>query len=484
MTLLQTTRRFERGVLPVAHFGIDWPAFFAKYPLPDVFSETVYLWDKSRLKDMQNEGFKEILKLGWSNSYYRELWSSAGVRPEHVRTVDDIARLPTFNTDDIKTNQDAFPPFGSITGVSRSEFGTQPLKVQTSGGTTGKPRPTLFGQLEWELNGLSSARGLYIQGARPGDVAQIPATCGLANLGWGIYKGCHDYLGVMPLTTGSGLVTSTRRQIEMAFDFGTNIWVSFPEYFSQLAKVCKTELNRDFADMNCKFIATFLGPDTDGSLRTYLQQTLGTKVYDNYGINETALGSFECTHQCGLHIMEDLYLFEIVDTETGQPLPDGQTGNIVITSLCRTIPPIIRLNTRDLGRIIATERCECGSHFKRMDHFLGRSDDMVRMRGVNIYPMACLTAVRSDERSTGEWLCVAERTESGGVIGENLTVRIEVKKNAESREGMLEHMERRLKEDLGVRVVVELVDEGTLAEFTNFGREGKARRLVDLRRKT
>jgi phenylacetate-CoA ligase len=109
---------------------------------------------------------------------------------------------------------------------------------------------------------------------------------------------------------------------------------------------------------------------------------------------------------------------------------------------------------------------------------------MVRMRGVNIYPMACLAAVRSDERSTGEWLCVAERTASGGVIGESLTVRIEVKKNAESREGMVEHMERRLKEDLGVRVAVELVDEGTLAEFTNFGREGKARRLLDLRRKT
>lgn len=484
MTSMKTTRHFDRGVLPVSHFGLDWPDFFAKYPLPDVFSETVFLWDRGRLQDLQNERFKEILKLGWSNAYYRELWSSAGVRPDHVQSIGDIARLPSYNTDDIKTNQDAFPPFGSITGVSPSDFGKQPMKVQTSGGTTGKPRPTLFGQLEWEMNALSSARGLYIQGARPGDVAQIPATCSLANLGWGIYKACHDYLGVMPLTTGSGVVTPTRRQIEMAFDFGTNIWVSFPEYFSQLAKVCKAELNRDFSEMNCKFISTFLGPDTDGALRSYLQQTLGAKVYDNYGINEIALGSFECPHQSGLHIMEDLFLFEIVDIETGAPLPDGQTGNIVVTSLCRTIPPIIRLNTRDLGRIVATERCECGSHFRRMDHFLGRSDDMVRMRGVNIYPMACLATVRSDERSTGEWLCVAERTEKGGVIGESLTIRIEVKKNAGSREGMVEHMERRLKEDLGLRVAVELVDEGELTEFTNFGKEGKARRLLDLRRKT
>src|SRR5258706_10634027 len=152
MTLLKTTQSFERGVLPVSHFGLDWPAFFAKYPLPDVFSETVYLWDKSRLKDMQNERFKEVLKLGWSNSYYRELWSSAGVRPEHVRTVADIARLPTFNTDDIKTNQDAFPPFGSITGVSRGDFGKQPLKVQTSGGAAREPPPTPFGKLGEEMN--------------------------------------------------------------------------------------------------------------------------------------------------------------------------------------------------------------------------------------------------------------------------------------------------------------------------------------------
>src|SRR5882757_7113361 len=143
---LPEDRRFERGVLPVSHFGLNWPDFFAKYPLPDVFSETVYLWDKSRLADLQNDRFKEILDVGWSNSYYRQLWSSAEVRHEHVRSIDDIARLPTFNTDHIKANQDALPPFGSITGVSRADFGKQPMKVQTSGGTTGKPRPTLFGQ--------------------------------------------------------------------------------------------------------------------------------------------------------------------------------------------------------------------------------------------------------------------------------------------------------------------------------------------------
>jgi phenylacetate-CoA ligase len=481
MGLEAKAQPFSRGKLPISHFGLDWPSFFAKYPLPDVFAETVFLWERARIEDLQNARFKEVVEIGWANTYYSKLWQNAGLGPEDIRSIVDVARLPTFNTDDLKQNQDEFPPFGSITGVGPTDFGSQPMKVQTSGGTTGKPRPTLFGHAEWELNGLSTARGLYIQGARPGDVLQVPATCALANLGWGVYKACHDYLGVMPLTTGSGLVTPTRRQLEMAFDYGTNIWMSFPEYFSHLAKVCREELNRDFSDMNCKFISTFLGPDTEGTLRRHLEEILGAKVYDNYGINEVALGSFECPHQNGLHIMEDLFLFEIVHTETGELLPDGETGNIVVTSLCRTIPPIIRMNTRDLGRIISSEKCECGSRFRRMDHFLGRSDDMVRMKGVNIYPMACLSAVRSDDRTTGEWLCVAAKTESNGVVGERLTVRVEVRKDVGSREGMVERLEKRLKEDLGVRVAVELVEEGELAPHTNFGREGKVRRLLDLR---
>lgn len=482
MSVQAKQETFERGSLPVAHFGIDWESFFAKYPLPDVWAEQVFKWDKGQIKDVQAERFDEILKLGWNNAYYRKLWTDAGISPDTALSIDDIGQLPTFNTDDIKDNQEEFPPFGSITGVEPEDFRSQPMKIQSSGGTTGKPRPTLFGQKEWELNGLATARALYIQGARPGDVLQVPATCSLSNLGWGVYQACHDYLGVTPLTTGSGLVTPTRRQLEMAFDYGTNIWMSFPEYFSRLAEVCKTELNRDFSDMNCKFISTFLGPDTEETLRNHLQEILGTTVYDNYGINETACASFECEHKNGLHIMEDLFFFEIVDTETGELLPDGETGNIVVTSLCRTIPPIIRMNTRDLGRIIGTDKCECGSNFRRMDHFLGRSDDMVRMRGTNIYPMACLAAVTAEERSNGEWLVVAEKTtDENGVLGEKLTVRVEVSKDAGSRDGMAEGLARRLKEDLGIRTDLELVEEGELSQFTNFGREGKVRRLLDLR---
>ena len=174
--------------------------------------------------------------------------------------------------------------------------------------------------------------------------------------------------------------------------------------------------------------------------------------------------------------------FEIVDTETGEPVPDGESGNLVVTVFYRALPPIVRFNLRDLGRILHTDTCDCGSNFRRMDHFLGRSDDMVKLRGVNLNPMACLNAVTSDERTTGEWVCVAETVERGGVRRDEMTVRIEVRNDAGSAGGLKERMESLLRGDLGLGVTVELVPQGSLDEIANVGgREGKPKRLVDRR---
>ena len=233
-------------------------------------------------------------------------------------------------------------------------------------------------------------------------------------------------------------------------------------------------------ELNTKFISCFLGPDLDNSLRRQLEELWGCPVYDNYGTPDVA-GAFECQHKAGLHFMEDCSYFEIVDTETGAPVPPGETGNLVVTILHRHVPPMIRFNVRDLARIISEEKCACGSSFRRMDKFLGRSDDMVKLRGVNLYPMACLPAVNSDSRTTGQWICVVDRHERAGVIRDEMTVKIEVRRNVESREELNEKLAERLQADLGVKVAVELVDEGSLAEVANIGREGKARRLLDQR---
>ena len=163
-------------------------------------------------------------------------------------------------------------------------------------------------------------------------------------------------------------------------------------------------------------------------------------------------------------------------------MPDGESGNLVVTVFYRALPPIVRFNLRDLGRIVHTDTCDCGSNFRRMDHFLGRSDDMVKIRGVNLNPMACLNAVQSDERTTGEWMCIAESVEKQGLRRDEMTVQIEVRDDAGGDDGLKERMEELLRGDLGLGVTVDLVPQGSLDEIANVGgREGKAKRLIDRR---
>ena len=473
---------FPESRLPIYHDAIDRARLYRDYPVPDVFERTVYRWPAGRVRELQNERFLRCVEHAWNNPFYRKRWRAAGLEPGDVRSIDDSHRIPTYNSDDVKRDQLENPPFGEFHNVSAAERATAPLKMQTSGGTTGKPRVTLYRPREWELNGLTAARTLYLQGARPGDVIQIPVTLALGNLGWCVYKAAHDYLGVLPLTTGTGVVTPSRRQMEIAFDYGTNLWCSFPEYMLRLAQASRDELGRDFRELGTKFVLSFLGPDTRGALRAEMEEALGCDVYDNYGTNEMGGGAFECRHKNGLHFSEDCMYFEIVDTETGEPVPDGESGNLVVTVFYRALPPIVRFNLRDLGRIVHTDTCDCGSNFRRMDHFLGRSDDMVKLRGVNLNPMACLNAVQSDERTTGEWVCIAETVERGGVRRDEMTVRIEVRNDAGSAEGLKERMEDLLRSDLGLGVAVELVPRGSLDEIANVGgREGKPKRLVDRR---
>jgi phenylacetate-CoA ligase len=472
----------EKTSLPLYRKAIDWDRLYQDYPVPDVYERTVYRWPAERVRELQERRFLEVVKAGWANPFYQALWGKAGLKPGDVRSLEDVGRLPTFNSDDIKNDQAAHPPFGLLPGYEslRAHLLSTPSRLQSSGGTTGKPRYTLQGILENEVNSISAARGLWLQGVRPGDVLQIPATNSLASLPWAYSKACNEYLGVLPITTGSGVVTPSRRQVEIAFDVGTNCWMSFPEYLTRLAQAAKDELGRDVRELKTKMITTFLGPDTEGTLRAHLESLWGCPVYDNYGVNEIGHGALECSHRDGLHFMEDLTYFEILDTESGKPVERGQVGNLVATVFYRRIFPIIRYNLRDLGRMVSIDKCDCGSSFRRMDHFLGRSDNMVRMRGVNVYPMACLPAVRSDQRTTGEWVCEAYEAVVDGRTREELAVHVEVRKTAGPLEGLRERLEFRLKNDLGLSVEVRLVEEGKLESLANLG-EGKAKRLIENR---
>ena len=191
------------------------------------------------------------------------------------------------------------------------------------------------------------------------------------------------------------------------------------------------------------------------------------------GVNEEALAD-------ALSIVGDRELGLLFGFQTF-PTPVGEIGNMVCTILHRRQQPMIRFNLRDLTRIVSTERCECGSCFRRMQKMLGRSDTMVRIRGVSIWPQACLPAIKSDNRTTGEWLCIAERNVRDGVVRDEMTVKVEVRDDAGGWDGLKDHIEKRLHSDLGLKLAVELVEEDALMEWSNRGREGKPKRILDHR---
>jgi phenylacetate-CoA ligase len=286
------------------------------------------------------------------------------------------------------------------------------------------------------------------------------------------------------VNSGSGLVTPTKRQMEFARLWGTNAFVSFGggEYLLKL-KEAADELGIDVkTDLPLKYLHAYLGEDGNNTLRNLLQDQWGVPVYDNYGTHEIGIVSFECPHQNGMHVNEDTVLFQVHDVDTGSPLGHGEAGNLVATSLHRNVPPIIRYNLRD--RLAQFERatCECGLRTVKLSGFRGRTDEMIKLRGQNVYPRACQEAIRQDERTTGEFLVVVTNT-PGREYSEDMTVRVERRTSQVAVSELHDDMVRMLHDTLGVRVEVEIVEAGDLAPFTSLGGEGKVKRLLDLRKR-
>jgi phenylacetate-CoA ligase len=463
---------------------MDFEKFMADYPPPPMFERTVGTASDEQIRELQSKRAIARVADAWSVPFYRERWSAAGLEPGDIVSLEDLDKIPTFNSDDIKTAIDECPPYGThhpFTAQTLTEY--LPLKIQTSGGTTGLPRTTAFDNVAWEVQGVQVARALWAQGARPGDVVQIPFTNALGNSAWSAYTGIHHWLGGVPLTTGSGVVTPSERQLEYAALYGTGVWYAMGDYLVRLAEVAD-EIGFDLHSLPTKFLHAFLGTDTGGNQRKLIQEAWDAPVYDNYGAHEIGLVAFECVQQNGRHVCEDTVYLQVVDIDDpSQVLATGAPGNLVATSLHRNVPPIIRYNLRDKLEMSPRERCACGLMTIRLSTFLGRSDDMVKLRGQNIYPMACQDVVTADPRSNGQFLCVVSYEGTELSRREEMTIKVERRDTNVDAKALQSGLEAVFHRDLGVRVPVEVVEAGELAQYTRFGGEGKVRRLLDLRKR-
>ena len=289
-------------------------------------------------------------------------------RSGDIRTLDDLRKVPVYDVHDIRRSIERNPPFGDFMGISPEDGKRMPLVLQTSGGTTGLPRPMLYAPQDRETMAILGARRLAMHGVRPGDMVLVTLSLGLGNGGMAPREAMWRYSGAVPVMTGSGANTPTRRQLEIVKAWGIKVLLGFPAYLRHMALVARDEMGIDPRSLGIRLLGTHLGPEH----REPLEELWGAKAFDMYGTHESGMLAAECTHQTGMHVMEDAFHLEIADPDTGKPVPDGEKGTVYITTLYRWGAPSIRFNVNDISALMPAG-CACGSTLRRLDRKIGRA---------------------------------------------------------------------------------------------------------------
>ena len=393
---------------------------------------------------------------------YRKRFEEAGLRPEHIKSLADIRLLPYTVKDDLRDNY----PFGMFAVPMRDI-----VRIHASSGTTGKP--TVVGYTRNDLNMWSEAvaRLADAGGATADDIAQISFGYGLFTGALGLHAGLEKIgATIVPISAGN-----TERQIMLMRDFGATLLVATPSYALYLAETAE----RMGALKDIKLRTGLFGSEasTEG-MRQELETRWGICATENYGLSEV-IGpgvSGECIYKKGMHINEDLFYVEIIDPDTGEPMPDGELGEVVITPLCKEGLPVLRYRTHDISRIL-TDTCPCGRTSRRMEKLAGRTDDMLIIRGVNVFPSQIEGVLLTCEGITPNYELVLTRsnyTDRIEVIVELADARaLESWKELETIQQTIVH---NLRVTLQIEAKVTLVSPNTLKRY-----EGKAKRVTDKR---
>ena len=461
----------------VPHYwsSIDFPQLMRDYPPPPQFFDSVYRMPRHELRALQERRFLATVQRAWEIPFFQRLWGGAGLAPDDIRSLDDLAKLPTYSVADLRESQERFPPWGDFMGISPADGKRMPLVLQTSGGTTGMPRPMLYAPVDREVMAIMRGRCLAMNGVHPGDMIQVTYSLGLGNGGLGVREAIWRYTGATPVMTGSGITTPTRRQIEVAKAWGCNVILGFPAYLRHMALVARDEMGIDPRSLGVKLVGSHLGMED----RAAIEDLWGAPCSDSYGTHEVGMVSSDCVHRDGMHIHEDCVLVELLDPETRQPVAEGERGTLHLTTLFRYGAPFIRYNINDVSSFVPGT-CACGSTLRRLSRIFGRSDNMIKLRGVNVFPEAIGAVVAGDRRSTGEYFVIVERVGREG--RDEMTVLVECMDDSVDRASLDADLRRRMKEVLGVQVAIEAKARGELDAYTGLTKTSKIKRLDDRRK--
>lgn len=423
--------------------------------------ETMSLED---MRKLQNERLTAQVKHVYENvKYYRDLMDEKGVKPEDIQSVDDLHKLPFLTKADLR---EAYP-YGLL---------AKPLsdcvRIQSTSGTTGKRVVAFYTQHDIDLWEDCCARAITAAGGTNEDVCQVCYGYGLFTGGPGLNGGSHK-VGCLTLPMSSG---NTERQIAFMRDLGATILCCTPSY---AAYIGETLHDMGYTTDDIKLKAGIFGaePWTE-EMRRSIEESLGIKAYDIYGLTETSGPgvAFECSEQTGMHINEDHFIPEIINPETGEILPDGEVGELVFTSITKEAFPLLRYRTRDLC-VLSRKKCSCGRTLIKMSKPMGRSDDMLIIRGVNVFPSQIET-VLIEQGYTPNYLIEVDR------VNNTDTLDISVEMNPDQFSDKVKDMQAQEKElaiaiktMLGINPKVHLVSPKSITRS-----EGKAVRVIDKRK--
>lgn len=416
-----------------------------------------------QIKKIQDEKIVKQVKHVYENvRYYRNLMDSAGVTPDDIKGVDDIKKLPFLSKADLR----AAYPYGLL-GTDLKNC----VRIQSTSGTTGKRVVAFYTQKDIDLWEDCCARAIVAAGGTKGDVCQVAYGYGLFTGGAGLNGGSHK-VGCLTLPMSSG---NTERQIQFMMDLDATILCCTPSY---AAYIGETLAEKGYKPEDNKLKAGIFGaePWTE-EMRKSIEKSLGIKAFDIYGLTETSGPgvAFECEEQTGMHINEDHFYAEIIDPDTGEVLPEGQKGELVFTSLDKEAFPLLRYRTRDIC-ILSRKKCSCGRTLIKMCKPMGRSDDMMIIRGVNVFPSQIET-VLLNEGYTPNYQIVVDREHNSDTLDIYVELSPEqfsdIVANTQKRERSLEGAMRTM---LGIGPKVHLVPPKSIERS-----EGKAKRVIDKR---
>lgn len=429
------------------------------------FYDPAERWSRERIAATQLTRLKSSVAQARRCAFYRERLDQSAIDADSIQSLDDLVRIPFTTKDDLRSQY----PTGLLC-VPQNEI----VRMHCSSGTTGSPVAICHTQNDINAWADLMARCMYMVGVRRDDVFQNMSGYGLFTGGLGIHFGA-ERLGCMTIPAGAG---NSRRQIKLAKDFRTTVAHILPSYALILGEHLRN-MGEDPRDFPLRIALVGAEPYTE-EFRRRIEDLFAMKVYNSYGLSEMngpGVG-FECQAQDGLHIWEDAYIPEIVDPVSGKALPEGEVGELVMTSLCRQGMPILRYRTRDLTRFLPGS-CACGRKHRRMDRILGRADDMFIIKGVNIYPMQIEEVIMTFPEVGQSYLILLENNGLGDVMRVQVEIRDEYfVEDMRVLLNLQKVIAQRLRDEILITPQVELVESNSLPRA-----EGKAIRVRDLREK-